>query len=79
MVVVSILSASALSGYLFRTLKLFPSLLLGAASIGLTVLAASRGLLERPVVQIGVIAAALTLIAGFMAINRKATRAALAA
>ena len=74
MVVVSILSAAALSGFLFKNMNLFQSLLIGLASITLTVLAASRSVLEQPVIQLSVIAAALVLIGAFMMVNHKALK-----
>jgi TRAP-type uncharacterized transport system fused permease subunit len=75
MVVVAILSASSLSGFLFKNLKLYQSILLGVAGIALTVLAASRSVLEQPAVQTGVIVVAVALIGAFMMVNRKALKA----
>ncbi|MDX9957414.1 MAG: TRAP transporter large permease subunit, partial [Spirochaetia bacterium] len=71
MVVVSILSASSLSGFMFRKMNKFQSLLLGIAGITLTVLAASRSVLEQPVIQTSVIVIALALIGAFVIGNRK--------
>ena len=75
MVIVAILSASSLSGFLFKNLKLYQSILLGSASIALTVLAASRSVLEQPAIQISVIVVAIALIGAFMTVNRRALKA----
>ena len=75
MVVVSIVSASAFSGYLFRNMKLYQSLLMGAVALGLTVLAASAGILSNGLVQAVVIVSAVFLISTFVIMNRKALHA----
>jgi TRAP-type uncharacterized transport system fused permease subunit len=75
MVIVSILSASAFSGYMFKNMKLYQSLLMGAAALGLTVFAASAGILSSGFVQAGVIVAALVLISIFVRMNHRALKA----
>jgi len=65
MLIVCILSASAISGFLFKRLKLYQSVVLGAASIALTIFAASKPTLSLGTVQVAVIVTGLALLTAF--------------
>ncbi|MBU0926235.1 MAG: TRAP transporter fused permease subunit [Spirochaetes bacterium] len=77
MLLVAILFAAAISGYLFKKLKAYQSVALGIAALGLTVFAAAKPVLDRALVQSITIAGGLLLLALFAVGSRKAGKATL--
>ncbi|HOX31659.1 MAG TPA: TRAP transporter fused permease subunit [Spirochaetales bacterium] len=73
------LTASSITGFLFKPLRLPTRLLLGAATIGLILLAADEKLLAAFTPAMAVIAAAGALIIAFLILNQRTVRAFMAA